>query len=51
MYTRHTVVFFYCYGVQSLLACIIYKEISISVWFVRRVIYNFNCWQLTINLY
>nr|DAK88193.1 MAG TPA: hypothetical protein [Caudoviricetes sp.] len=44
MYTRHAIVFFYCYSVQSLLTCIIYKEISVSIWFVCRVIYNFNCW-------
>nr|DAL32823.1 MAG TPA_asm: hypothetical protein [Bacteriophage sp.] len=34
-----------------MLACIIHKEISVSIWFVCRVIYNFDCWQLTVNLY
>nr|DAP80469.1 MAG TPA: hypothetical protein [Caudoviricetes sp.] len=34
-----------------MLTSIVYKEISISIWFICRIIYNLNSWQLTINLY
>nr|DAH97199.1 MAG TPA: hypothetical protein [Bacteriophage sp.] len=44
MYSRHTVVLFYCYSIQSLLTSIVYKEISISIWLVCRIIYNLNSW-------